>query len=125
MTDGDGNFAAKIAATLIISSDRSSLRYSVLVVVHNSQQIYNVTFSILLLHQGDKSSASNDGAVAAAFAQQGVVMLALLSVAAGSGGLRVGCLGCLGAWWVEGGRVNSEKSRNLLIDVWVILMCKY
>ena len=99
VTDGDGNFAAKIAATLIISSDRSSLRYSVLVVVHNSQQIYNATFSILLLHQGDKSSASNDGVVGAAFSQQGVVMLALLSVAAGLGGLGVGCLG---GWLVVG-----------------------
>ena len=111
MTDGDGNFAVKIAATLIIiSSYRSSLRFSVLVVVvHNSQQIYNVTFSILLLHQGDKSSASNDGVVGAAFSQQGVVMLALLSVAAGLGGLRVGCLGCLGPGGWKGGGLTVKS----------------
>ena len=55
----------------------------------------------MFLHQGDKSSASNDGVVAAAFAQQGVVMLALLSAAAGLGGWGSGVWG---VWGLVGGR---------------------
>ena len=40
----------------------------------------------VLRHQGDKSSASNDGGGAAAvFAQQGVVMFALFTHCSGSG----------------------------------------